>query len=187
MTRIALRETKMFRLIMPALLIAAPAAAADFQDIAALDRAVAAFAGHGIGEDGGARAPVDKRLKLAQCPTVALSWRTDRHDAVVVACSGPNWRIFVPVHHAAPVTVAAASAVVAVAPPVKQQPVIKRGDPIVVAAGSPGFSISREAIAMGNAAPGERFLAKGDGDKTQFQAIAVAPGRATLPGWADQP
>src|SRR3546814_6486040 len=72
-----------------------------------------------------------------------------------------------PVHHAAPVTVAAANAAVAVAPPVKQQPVIKRGDPIVVAAGSPGFSISREAIAMGNAAPGERFLAKGDGDKTQ--------------------
>src|SRR3546814_10421528 len=98
---------------------------------------------------------------LAQCPTVALSWRTDRHDAVVVACSGPNWRIFVPVHHAAPVTVAAANAAVAVAPPVKQQPVIKRGDPIVVAAGSPGFSISREAIAMGNAAPGARFLAKG--------------------------
>src|SRR3546814_5605084 len=91
-----------------------------------------------------------------------------------------------PVHHAAPVTVAAANAAVAVAPPVKQQPVIKRGDPIVVAAGSPGFSISREAIAMGNAAPGERFLAKGDGDTTQFQAIAVAPGRATLPGWADQ-
>ncbi|MCM8731250.1 hypothetical protein ACFO8O_09785 [Hephaestia sp. GCM10023244] len=175
----------MFRLIVPALLIAAPAAAADFQDTAALDRAVASFTGHGVGEDGGARAPVDKRLKLAQCPTVALSWRTDRHDAVVVACSGPDWRIFVPVQRNAPVAIAAVSAPVPVAPVVKQAPVIKRGDPIVVAAGTPGFSISREAIAMGNAAPGERFMAKGDGDKTPFQAIAIEPGRATLPGWAD--
>ena len=37
----------MFRLLIPALLIASPAAGADpFQDTAALDRAVAAFTGH---------------------------------------------------------------------------------------------------------------------------------------------
>ena len=184
MTRFYFRETMMFRLIAPALLIAAPAAAADFQDIAALDRAVAAFAGHGIGQDGGPRTGVDKRLKLAQCPTVALSWRTNRHDAIVVTCSGPNWRIFVPVQHAQPVTVAAVNAPAPIAP-VRQAPVIKRGDPVMVAAGSPGFSISREAIAMGDAAPGERFMAKSDGDRNAFQAIAVERGRATLPGWQD--
>ena len=90
MIRLISRETRMFRLLVPVLLVAAPAAAADFQDTVALDRAVASFTGHGIGADGGARAPVDARLKLAHCPTVALSWRTARHDAVVVACSGPT-------------------------------------------------------------------------------------------------
>jgi flagella basal body P-ring formation protein FlgA len=177
-------ETPMFRLLVPVLLVAAPAAAADFQNTVALDRAVASFTGHGVGEDGGARAPVDTRLKLAQCPTVALSWRTARHDAVVVECSGPSWRIFVPVMHSTPVTVAA-SAPVAAAPQAKPQPVIHRGDPIVVEAGSRGFSISREAIAMADAAPGERFMVKADGAKAPFQAVAVEPGRATLPGWAE--
>ena len=37
------------------------------------------------------------RLKLAQCPTVSLAWRTPAQDAVVVRCSGPEWRLFVPV------------------------------------------------------------------------------------------
>ena len=48
---------------------------------------------------------------------------------------GPDWRIFVPVQHSTPVMVAA-SVPAAVAPPAKPQPVIKRGDPIVVEAGS---------------------------------------------------
>ena len=73
------------------------AGAAGFQDIAALDAAVTAFTGRPVGVEGGPRAAIDNRLKLAQCPTVALSWRTEAHDAVVVTCSSPQWRIFVPV------------------------------------------------------------------------------------------
>ena len=60
---------------------------------------------------------------------------------------------------------------------------IRRGDPVMVEATQAGFSISREAIAQGDAAAGQRFLAKADGDKTAFQAIAIDSGRATLPGW----
>lgn len=171
-------------LLIPALLAAAPALAAPFQDTVALDRAVASFTGQGIGAEGGARSVVDPRLKLASCPMVTMAWRSEAHDAVVVTCTGPEWRIFVPVRFAAteprktPQTIAAA-----VAP--KLEPVIRRGDPVTIEAGSADFSITREGVAMGDAAPGARFLVKVDGAKGPVQAVAVETGRATLPGWGE--
>jgi flagella basal body P-ring formation protein FlgA len=176
----------MIRILLPALLIAMPAmaAAATLQDTATLDRAVAGFTGRAIGEDGGARTAIDSRLKLGQCPTVALSWHGVRHDAVMITCSGPDWHIYVPLQMAAPAPfVPAPAAAAAVAPPAKPVIVIKRGDPVMVEAADSGFSISREAVAMGDAAVGQRFMCKGDGDKAPFQAVAVDTGRATLPGW----
>jgi flagella basal body P-ring formation protein FlgA len=162
--------------------IAAPA----FQDTASLDRAVAAFTGHGIGDEGGARTGVDARLRLRQCPTVALSWRTEAHDAVVVACSGPDWRLFVPVR-TPPAAAAAAPAAATIRPAaaVKAEPVIRRGDPVVIEAGSDGFAISREGTALADAAPGARLFVKVDDAKAPVQAVALASGRATLPGWGE--
>lgn len=167
--------------------LAAPAFAAGFQDIAALDRAIADFTGSPVGRTGGARTPVDARLRLAQCPTVSLAWRTVAQDAVVVRCSGPEWRIFVPVlmpASAAPAPSAAAS-MVGRAPAVPQEPVIRRNDPVTIEAGTDGFSITREGVALGDAAPGARFMVKVEGAKGPVQATAVAPGRATLPGWGE--
>ncbi len=158
-------------------------AAAAHQDTAALDRAVAAFTGRAIGEDGGARAVVDPRLRLAACPTVALSWRTDARDAVVVACSGPDWRIFVPVRMPAQTTVI--TGMTAAAPVASADKIIRRGDPLLIEAGSDGFSITREGVAMGDAAQGQRLMVRVDGGKAPVQAVAVAPGRATLPGWTE--
>ena len=116
---------------------------------------------------------------------VSMSWRGPAQDAVVVACTGPDWRIFVPVR----ATVAAASAPAAAKPvtlaPIKVAAVIKRGDPVTIAAGSPGFSITREGIAMADAAPGGRFLVKVDTAKAPVQAVAIESGRATLPGWTE--
>lgn len=164
-----------------ALLLAAGSPVA-FQDIAGLDRAVAAFTSRPIGAEGGARTAIDPRLRLLPCSTVSLSWRTEAHDAVVVACAGPDWRIFVPVIRPAgappPAARATPAAVVA-----KADPVIRRGDPVVIEAGSPGFSISREGVAMGDAAPGARLMVRVDDAKAPVQAIALADGRATLPGW----
>lgn len=170
----------MFRLTVLALLIAAPAAAQTrFQDLKAIDAAVMGFTGRPVGSDGGARAPVDARLKLASCGTVSLAWRTAQHDAVVVSCPQPEWRIYVPVQ--APVVPPEARAVAAAV--AKPQPVIKRGDPVTIEAGAPGFSISRDGVAMGDAAPGGRFLVNVDGTAKPVQAIALESGRATLPGW----
>jgi flagella basal body P-ring formation protein FlgA len=173
-------------LFVPLALMAGPAfAAGPFQDTVAIDRGVAAFTGKAIGESGGARNAVDTRLKLAACPMVSMSWRTAGQDAVVVTCTGPEWRIFVPVHAVAvPVAAPRPAAPVAVAP-IKLAAVIKRGDPVTIAAGSPGFSITREGIAMADAAPGARFLVKVDAGKAPVQAVAIESGRATLPGWTD--
>ena len=166
-------------MILPLLL-----AATGFQNVAALDSAVAAFTGRPIGVEGGARSAVDGRLKLAQCPTVALSWRTEMHDAVVVTCSSPQWRIFVPVL-APPRAVASPVANTTIAAAVKQEPIIRRGDPVIIEAGSDGFSITRDGIAMADAAPGAHFLVRIDTARQPIQAVALASGRATLPGWTE--
>lgn len=166
--------------ILPLLLAAAPALAATaFQDTATIDRAVAGFTGRPIGAEGGARAVVDGRLKLAACPMVSLAWRSDAHDAVVVTCNGPDWRLFVPV--IAPASVSAARA--AAAPRVKAEVVIHRGDPVTIEAGSPGFSITRDGIAMGDAPAGGRVLVKVEESRVPVQTVAVAAGQVTLPGW----
>ncbi|KTT75532.1 flagella basal body P-ring formation protein FlgA [Sphingomonas endophytica] len=166
----------------------AAAAALSFQDTAALDRAVAAFTTRPIGSEGGARAPVDPRLRLATCSMVALSWRTDAHDAVVVACAEPAWRVFVPV--IAPPRAAGATPAIArsggpTASSPRAEPVIRRGDPVTIEAGADGFAITRDGVAMADAAPGARVMVRVGDDNRPVQAVAVDAGRATLPGWPE--
>jgi flagellar basal body P-ring formation protein FlgA len=161
-----------------ALVAAGPAAAQSFQDTVALDKAVAGFTGHAIGEEGGARMAVDRRLKLAACPTVALSWHTDRHDAVVVTCTAPQWRLFVTVKMAPPPPVPSAAPAAAAAKPVV---VIKRGDPVTIVAGDGGFSVTRDGIAASDGIAGGRVLIQVEQGKPPIQAIAVEAGKATLP------
>ena len=64
-------------------------------------------------------------------------------------------------------------------------PVIRRGDPVVIEAGSAGFAISREGVALADAQPGARFLVRVDDARQPVQAVAIADGRATLPGWGE--
>ncbi|NIJ21184.1 flagella basal body P-ring formation protein FlgA [Sphingomonas naasensis] len=168
-------------LLFLALAAATPAAAQDFQSTQVLDAIVAQFTGKPLGEQGGARAPVDKRLKLQSCAAPQLEWHGAAKDAVVVRCMAPAWRIFVPVNAVPqPRSVPVAAAPVPAAP-VRAAPVIRRGDPITVEAGSPGFSITREGIAMGDAPAGARLLVKVDEKKAPIQAVAIESGRARLP------
>ena len=172
----------MIRPIVATILIAAatPAAAQTFQSTIMIDKAVAGFAGHAIGETGGARTAVDARLKLATSPMVSLNWRTDSHDSVVVTCSDPQWRIFVPMLMPASAPPAATpTAPVAAA---KAAIVIKRGDPVMVVAGEGSFSVTRDGIATTDAAAGARVLIRVQDGKPPIQAIAVEPGKAMIPG-----
>lgn len=167
---------------MIALLIALSGPTA-FQSTETLDQLVERFAGAPIGAEGGARAPVDKRLKLAACDAPQLSWRSPAEDAVVIRCQGPQqWRVFVPVN-ALPKTAPTAVAPAPVA--AKVEFAIRRGDPVMLEAGAAGFSITREGLAMGDAAVGGRVLVKTDEKRPPVAAIALAPGRAKLPGFGD--
>lgn len=159
--------------------------AASVQDLPAIDRAVAAFTGHAVGDEGGARATVDTRLRLATCPMVALSWRSEAHDAVVVTCTVPDWRLFVPVRRAASVATAAVAR--AQTPAAPSPIVVRRGDPVVIEAGTDDFQITREGVAAADAAAGARVMIRVDGTAQPVQAVAVAGGRVTLPGWGTDP
>ncbi|MHA6718401.1 flagella basal body P-ring formation protein FlgA [Sphingomonas sp. RS6] len=164
-------------MLLAAMLFAAPA----FQSTALLDTIVAQFTGHEIGEEGGARAPVDPRLKLAPCPAPQLDWRSEAHDAVVIRCVAPGWRVYVPVRSAERAQPQPAAARPAV--PVKAALVIRRGDPITVEARAAGFAVTREGQALGDAVAGARLLVRIDDKRSPIQAIAVEPGRARLPGF----
>ncbi|ODU21584.1 MAG: hypothetical protein ABS87_05630 [Sphingomonas sp. SCN 67-18] len=161
--------------ILLTVLVATPAAAAT--DLALLDRASAIFAGAPLGAEGGPAAPIDRRLRLADCAQSPMfSWRTDRKDAIVIQCpDAGGWRIFVPIRPGAQA--------VAAAQPAKADPVIRRGDPVLLSANSEGFSVSSNGVAMSDAAPGARFTVRIEGMKTPVQAIATEAGQATLPGW----
>jgi flagella basal body P-ring formation protein FlgA len=184
-TRLCRSHKETIMLLSLALAAASPAAAQDFQSTPVLDTIVAQFTGKSLGEQGGARAPVDKRLKLQACPAPQLEWRGEAKDAVVVRCMAPAWRIYVPVNAVPQPKAAPAATAQAPAAPARLAPVIRRGDPITVEAGSPGFSISRDGIAMGDAAAGARLMVKVDEKKPPIQAVALEPGRARLPGWTE--
>lgn len=168
---------------MIALLIALSGPTATFQSTEALDQLVERFAGAPIGAEGGARAAVDKRLKLVPCDTPQLSWRSPAEDAVVIRCQGPQqWRVFVAIN-ALPKDAPTAATPTPVA--AKVEFVIRRGDPVMLEAGAAGFSITREGLAMADAAVGGRVLVKTDDKRPPVAAIALAPGRAKLPGFGD--
>jgi len=174
----------MIRAILTTLLLtAAPVAAAQsFQSTAQLDEAVVQFTGASIGMDGGAQMPIDPRLKLAKCAMPQFNWLSDRQDAVVINCMAPAWKVYVPVRRLTRTVPERATQTVAAAP-AKPEPVIRRGDPIMVEAGAEGFSITRDGVAMGDAPVGGRLLVKIDPAKPPIQAVAMESGRAALPGF----
>lgn len=123
------------------LLVLAATVSAQFADLDAIDRQVAAFTGAVAGQAGGAVTPVDRRLRLQACRTgMALSWRTPAQDSVVVQCGDAGgWRIFVPVR-----SVAGGAGSSGPAGPVA----VTRGDAVSIAVSGEGFTVSQPGEAM---------------------------------------
>lgn len=135
------------------------AASAGYADLDLIDREVAGFTGAQIGQSGGAATPVDRRLRLSPCRSpLALSWRTQTQDSVVVQCGDPgSWRLFVPVRR----DTAAGEGMGAGAP------VIKRGDAISIAVNGEGFTVAQ---------PGEAMEAGPVGSWIRVRPINAKPG-----------
>ena len=134
------------------------AAAAPFADLDSIDREVAQFTGVAIGQAGGARTPVDRRLRLQPCRTpLALGWHGAGRDTVVVQCPDAGaWKLFVPV------TSGAASGGAAL-------PAISRGDAVTIAIKGDGFTVSQPGEAM-EAGPVGAWI------KVRTVAVAAKPG-----------
>ena len=67
-------------------------------DLSIIDRAVADYTGSEIGQPGGARLPVDRRMRLSPCNSpLDLSWFGRDHRSIQVACPTAGWRIYVAV------------------------------------------------------------------------------------------
>ena len=145
---------------------AAPAVAAGFADPVAIDRAVAQFTGSEIGMPGGARSPVDRRLRLANCPVAfALEWYGRSRDTVLVRCPETGgWRIFVPL------TSGAAQAAATSGPDV-----VARGEAVTITVRGAGFALSRRGEALEAGAVGEwirvRSADQRNGDPLRAQIL----------------
>ncbi|MEO0032282.1 MAG: hypothetical protein RIS94_2040 [Pseudomonadota bacterium] len=154
----------------PLALLAAPMAhATPFADLAAIDSAVASFTGQPIGVPGGAATPVDRRLRLARCAgPLALSWRTDRHDSILVQCPDTQgWRLYV-----------------AVADAGRQDfsgPAVARGDAVTIAATGDGFSVSQPGEALDSGGIGAWIRVRTNAKADPMRARIVRPGLVELP------
>jgi flagella basal body P-ring formation protein FlgA len=158
-------------------LLAAPA----FQNLDAVERAVVIAAGADIGAPGGPVAPVDRRLKLAACPQVTAD--PPYQNAITVRCPAIGWRLRVPLSRGAQPADEAPARAVSYARPERAEPVIRRGDPVDLEAGSGAFVVSTQAVAQEDGAPGARIRVKSDGKSAVILAEVVESGRVRVPGF----
>lgn len=163
------------------LLILGAAVSAQFADLEAIDRQVAAFTGAPAGEQGGATTPVDRRLRLQPCRSgAALSWRTPARDSVVVQCGDAGgWRIFVPVRGGG------AGALGGMVPGQSGAIAVTRGDAVAIAVSGEGFTVSQPGEAMESGPVGGwikvRALTGGAARGEVMRARIERPGLVSLP------
>lgn len=157
-------------------LLAAPA----FQNLDAVERAVVIAAGADIGAPGGPVTAIDRRLKLAACPQVTAD--PPYQNAITVRCPAIGWRLRVPLTRGAePADAAVRQA--GYARPERAEPVIRRGDPVDLEAGSGSFVVSTQAVAQEDGAPGARIRVKSEGKSAIILAEVVDFGRVRIFGF----
>ena len=141
----------------------------SFTAPAEIDRTVTEFTGAQVGEIGGARAPADRRLRLAACSAPLLaSWHGRERSTVRVECPDPGgWRIFVAIR---PLEQAERAA-----------RVVQRGDPITVMVRGQGFSVQQAGEAMESGAIGEWIGIRTARKAAPVRARIERPGLAIIP------
>ena len=164
------------QIALPLLLFATPARPAiTFQDTTLLDRQVAAALGAGIGEPGGAANAIDQRLKLAPCPAVTVEPALG--GAATVRCAALGWRLRVPITRSASAPAAVAERAI------RAEPVVRRGDPVEMAVETGAFTVSMQAVAEQDGAPGERIRVRADAKSAPRYAEVVDAGRVRIAGF----
>jgi|TARA_Y100000780_G_scaffold212069_1_gene212067 flagellar basal body P-ring formation protein FlgA len=167
-----------------------------FENLDRIDSLVAMTVGADMGEPGGPAAPVDRRLRLASCPSTPTV-EGPVFGAAMVKCEALGWRIRVPLVKG----VAAASygpvpgsnpraapsngftrAAIAAAP---REDVVRKGDPVQLMAGNASFSVSRMMIADEGGAVGDTIRVREDRKSPPVFAQIVEMGMVRIPGFND--
>jgi flagella basal body P-ring formation protein FlgA len=169
-------------LVTPVFAVSAPANAQAMQNLGEIDVLVAATMGAEVGQPGGARALVDRRLKLKACP-VALEITGPDMGAAAVRCPTLGWRIRVPLDLAAePSRASTAYGTQQRNPAGAGEAAIKRGEPILLTVDRPTFSLSRVMIADKDGRVGEVISVRDEPRGKPIFVRIVEPGRATILG-----
>lgn len=134
------------RFAIPVLSLLCMGAASPFEDTAQLDRQVSDYLNAKVGEAGGARAPIDSKLKLKRCPISVQISHTNR-DSLMVSCPSSGWRIFVPLGKGSSVRSRGSLD--------KEEIVVRRNQPLTLVVKRPSFSISYSVIAQKNGRIGD--------------------------------
>lgn len=156
------------------LLPASVLAQAAFADPSAIDAEVAAFTGVPLGSPGGARAPVDRRLRMATCPqALELSWHGRRADMVRVACPAlAGWQIFVPVN---------AGGTAQPGQPAARTAGVERGQVLTIAVEGRGFAVTQQGEALEAGSVGDWIRVRPEGNREPVRARIDNPGRVVIP------
>lgn len=168
----------MFRLapivIAAALLPGTALAQAMFADPAAIDAQVAAFTGAAQGQPGGARGPVDRRLRMATCPqALALAWHGRRADMVRVECPAlAGWQIFVAINSSGAAQAAQSPA---------RGAGVERGQVLTIAVQGRGFTVTQQGEALEAGNVGDWIRVRPDGNREPVRARIDNPGRVVIP------
>ncbi|MCR2832759.1 flagella basal body P-ring formation protein FlgA [Parerythrobacter lacustris] len=147
----------------------------DFADPATLDAEVAAFTGAAVGTPGGAREPVDRRLRLARCTApLQLAWLGRAADMVQVACpTGTGWRIFIPVNSGRGAAAPSSAG--------QGQIVVEKGQVLTIVVAGRGFSVSQQGEALEDGAIGAWIRIRPEGNREPVRARIETPQRAVIP------
>lgn len=151
---------------------APPAFANAPMDPSEIDRAVMQFTGASIGQPGGARTPVDRRMRLNACgAALQLDWYGNARESVQVRCPDAGWRIYVAVAQAQQV-----------GQPGGEQMVVSRGETVSILIQGGGFSLSRQAVAMEEGAIGSWIKVRPMQDKKAdpVRAQVMRPGQVAV-------
>jgi flagella basal body P-ring formation protein FlgA len=169
-------------LVLAAGLSATPAAAQSFQSIAALEEQVVASLGVPIGQPGGPARPIDRRLKLSSCPAPVIV-EPIALGAVTVRCQQIGWRLRVPVLQGGGEALTARANVGVATRTARAEPIIRRGDPVSLVVVSGGFTVSRQAVAEQDGAPGDRIRVRTEPRKPPITGQVMADGRVAMSGF----
>ena len=159
------------RIIIPVVSLLAMAAASPFEDTAALDGKVAVHLGANIGDRGGARAPIDGKLRLKRC-AAGVQLSDTNNNAVMVSCPDLGWRIFVPVMRGQGGQSSENDRA--------DEYVVVRNQPLTLVVKRPSFSISYGVVAQKNGRIGDFIPVRADSKSKEVMARVSGSGEVEL-------